>query len=99
MLVFVLLICILACLALGLSYMGLFVPLGLDWLFPFPHWGNFQLEFLQKFPHTLLSLFFFWDPYNLIVCAFDMVPEVSETVLNSFILFTFFCSSEVVSSI
>ena len=23
--------------------MGLFVPLGVDWLFPFPCWGNFQL--------------------------------------------------------
>ena len=27
----------------GLSCMGLFVPLGLDWLFPFPCWENFQL--------------------------------------------------------
>ena len=28
---------------LGLSCMGLFVPPGLDCLFPFPRWGNFQL--------------------------------------------------------
>ena len=28
---------------LGLSCMGFFVPLGLDRLFPFPCWGNFQL--------------------------------------------------------
>ena len=43
-LVFVLwLVCVLACFSLGLSCMGLFVPLGLDWLIPFPCWGNFQL--------------------------------------------------------
>ena len=33
----------LTCFSLGLSCMGLFVPLRLDWLFPFPCWGNFQL--------------------------------------------------------
>ena len=33
----------LACLSLGLPCMVLFVPLGLDWLFPFPCWRNFQL--------------------------------------------------------
>ena len=37
------LVCVLACFSLDLSYMGLFAPLGLDWLFPFPYWGNFQL--------------------------------------------------------
>jgi len=36
-----------------------------------------------------LFLFFFWDPYNLNVDTFDMVPEVSETVLNSFHSFYF----------
>ena len=29
-------------------------------------------------------IFFFWDPYNLNVGAFDIVPEVSETILSSF---------------
>ena len=29
--------------SLGLSCMGLFVPLGLDWLFSFLCWGNFHL--------------------------------------------------------
>ena len=42
-LVFVSLISVLVCFSLGLSCMGLFVPLALDWLFPFPCWGNFQL--------------------------------------------------------
>ena len=28
---------------LGLILYGTLVPLGLDWLFPFPCWGNFQL--------------------------------------------------------
>ena len=32
----------------------------------------------------LPSLFFFWDPYNSNVGAFDVVPEVSETILTSF---------------
>ena len=68
---------------LRLSCLGLFVPLGLEWLFLFPCWGKFQLESLQKFSHTISFLLFFWDPYNLNVGAFDMVPEVSETVLRS----------------
>ena len=37
------LVCVLACFSLGLSCMGLFVPLGLDFLFPFSCWGIFQL--------------------------------------------------------
>ena len=35
--------------------------------------------------HFLLH--FFWDPYNLNVGAFDIVPEVSETILSSFHFF------------
>ena len=42
-LVFVTLVCVLACFSLGLFWMGLFVSLRLHWLFPFPCWGNFQL--------------------------------------------------------
>ena len=69
------------------------------WLFPFPCWGNFQLQSLQKFSHTLF-LFFFWDSYNLNVGTFYIVPEVSETISSVvFILFTLFCSSEVISTI
>ena len=43
-----------------------------------------------------LFFFFFLDPCNSNVCAFNVVPEVSETVLISFHSFFFilFCSSE-----
>jgi len=30
-----------------------------------------------------------WDPYNMNVTAFDIVPEVSETILSSFHAFYF----------
>ena len=46
-----------------------------------------------------LFLFFFWDPYNSNVGAFDIVPAVSETILSSFHSFYFICSSEVISTI
>ena len=47
-----------------------------------------------------LFLFFFRDPYNLNVGAFDIFTEVSETILSSFLFsFTLFCSSEVISTI
>ena len=65
------------------------MPLGLDWLFPFPCWGNFQLC-LQKVSHTLcFSLLLLGSPYNSNVGAFDIVPEVSETILSSFHSFYF----------
>ena len=35
------------------------------------------------------SFFFFWDPYNWNVDAFTIVPEVSETILNSLLFFFF----------
>ena len=38
------LVCVLACFSLGVSCMGLFVLLGLHWLFPFPCWGNFIIS-------------------------------------------------------
>ena len=43
-LVFVSLICMcFGVFLLGFILYGTLVPLGLDWLFPFPYWGNFQL--------------------------------------------------------
>ena len=36
-------VCVLVHFSLGLSYMGLFAHIGLDWLFRFPRWRNFQL--------------------------------------------------------
>ena len=49
-----------------------------------------------------LHRFFFWDPYNLKVVAFDVVPEslrLSSVLSVLFILFTLFCSSELISTI
>ena len=46
-----------------------------------------------------LFLLFFWDPCSSNVGAFDIVPEVSETVLSSSHSFYFFCTSEVISTI
>ena len=45
-------------------------------LFPFPCLGSFQLLSLQIFSQVL-SLFSFWGPYNVNVCVFNVVPEVS----------------------
>ena len=39
----------------------------------------FDYNLFKKFLRPFLFLFFFWDPYNLNVGAFDIVPEVSET--------------------
>ena len=43
------------------------------------HYNLFKI-FLIHFPF----LFYFWDPYNSNVVAFDIVPLVSETILSSF---------------
>ena len=43
----------------------------------------FNYNVFKKFLLTFLFLFFFWDPYNSSVGAFNIVPEVSETVLSS----------------
>ena len=59
----------------------------------------FNSNLFKNFLILFLFLFFFWDPYNLNVSAFDIVPEVSETTSVLFILFTVFCSSEVISTI
>ena len=54
------------------------------------HSNIFSLLFLGPF-----SLFSFKDPYNVNVDAFNVVPEVSETVFNFFSLFfILFCSSD-----
>ena len=39
---------------------------------------------------VFLFVFFFWDSYDSNVGAFNIVPEVSETVLVSFNTFFFF---------
>ena len=77
----------LGCFSLGLSYMGLFVPLELDYfLFHVGEIFNYNLFkiFLIKF-----LFLFFWDTYNLNVGMFYIVPEVSEAILGSFHSFHF----------
>ena len=77
------------CFFLGLSCMGLFLPLGLYQLFPFPCWGNFQIWSLQKCSHTLSFSLLLLDSYHPNVGAFDIVPEVFETIFSSFHSFYF----------
>ena len=58
--------------------------------------GYFLLHFREVFNYYLLKyflmaflfVFFFWDSYDLSVGAFNIVPEVSEVVLISFIPFS-----------
>ena len=59
----------------------------------------FNYNLFKNFLVPFLFLFFFWDLYNSNVGAFDIVPGVSETILSLFMLFTLFCSSEVISAI
>ena len=49
----------------------------------------FHYKLLKYFLRPFLFLLFFWDPYNSKVGVFNVVPEVSEAVLNSFHSFFF----------
>ena len=49
----------------------------------------FNYSLFKKFLIHFLFLFFFWGPYKLNVFAFDIVSEVSETILISFHSFYF----------
>ena len=49
----------------------------------------FNYKLFKYFLSPFLLLFFFWDPYNSNVGAFNVVSEVSETVLSSFHSFFF----------
>ena len=64
----------LVCFSLGLSCMGLFVTLGLDWLFSFHVGGIFNCNLFKSFLIPLFFLFF-WDLFKLNVCVFDIVTE------------------------
>ena len=57
----------------------------------------FNYNLLQYFLSPFLSPFFFWDSINSNVRTFNVVPEVSESVLNSF--HSLFCSAVVISTI
>ena len=58
----------------------------------------FNYNLFKNFLIPFLFLFF-WDPYNSNVGEFDIIWEVSETILSPFQLFTLFCSSGVISTI
>ena len=60
-------------------------------------WLTISFSTLGKFSTIISSKFFwypfllfFWDPYNSNVGAFDIVPEVSETIISSFHSFLFY---------
>src|SRR5574341_960396 len=48
----------------------------------------FNYNLFKNFLIPFLLLFFFWDLYNLNIGVFDIVPEVSETILSYFHSFT-----------
>ena len=100
---FVVFILCLINMCLGMFLLGfilcLVVPLGLDWLFPFPCWRNFQLYSLQKCSHTLSLSLLHLGSLQLECAAFDIVPEVSEAILSCFHPFCFILHSEVISTI
>ena len=51
----------------------------------FSHVGEiFNSNLFKKFLIPFLFLYFFWDAYNSNVGVFDIVLEVSETILSSF---------------
>ena len=62
------LICVLACFSLGLSYMGLFAPLRLDY-FLFHVEEIFNYNLFENFLIPFLFLFFFWDHFNSNIAA------------------------------
>ena len=59
----------------------------------------FNCYLLKYFLMACLFVFFFWDSYDLNVGAFNIVLEVSEVVLISFIFFIFFLSASFISTI
>ena len=65
--------CALVCFPLTLSYKGLSALPGFEY---FISQGRFQLLSLQIFPQAV-PLFSFFDPCNMNVSAFTVVPDVS----------------------
>ena len=88
-LVFVTLICM--CLGLFLLGFILYGTVCASWTWLaifFSMLGKFSTK-IEKFFHTFLFLFFFWGTCDSNVGVFDIVPEVSETILNSLHSFYF----------
>src|SRR5574337_611688 len=88
---------------LGVFHLGfiLFGTLWVSWTgmaISFPHFKEVFICYLLKyFFMPFLFVFFFWDPYDLNVGAFNIVPEVFEVVLISFN--SFFLSVSFISTI
>ena len=80
--------------------MGLYVLLVLDWYFLFYVGKISSYNFFKNFLIPFLFLFF-WDFYNSDVGAFNIIPEVSETILSFFffICSTVFCYSTIISTV
>ena len=55
----------------------------------FPMLGTFLSIISSNIFSDPLFLFFYWDTYNSNVGVFNIVPDISETVLNSFLSFFF----------
>ena len=63
-----------------------------------PHFGDvFNYYLLKYFLMAFLSVFLFWDSYDLNLGVFNIVPEVSEVALISF--HSFFLSASFISTI
>ena len=74
---------------LGVFLLGFILcgTLSASWTF---HVGEiFNYNLFKNFLILFLFLFFFWYPYNSNVGVFDIVPEVSKTILSSFHSFYF----------
>ena len=78
--------------------MGLFVPLGLDHFF-FHVWEIFNYNLFKNFLISFLFLFFSGTP--IIQMSMCLILSQKSLRLSKvlFILFTLFCSSEVISTI
>ena len=81
------LICVLVCFSLDLSCMGISALTGLSCYFLSHIREVFQYNLLKYFLSPFHFLFFFWQPYNSNVGTFNIVQEVSESVLNYFSFF------------
>ena len=61
--------------------------------------GKFSTIMTSNIFSCPLSLFSFWDPYNVNVGEFNVVPEVSEAIFISFHSFFFILFFSVISTI
>ena len=91
-------VCVLTCFSLGLSCMGLFVPLGLIGYFLFHVGKIFNYNLLKNF---LIPFFFSSSGTPIIRMLVHLIWSQRSLRLSSalFILFTLLCSSEVISTI